>query len=273
MTRSLLPMALLVLIASPGANAAQIQTGHAAVKRFKYMGSPVHPLCVGSAIESTRRQPHKLVECSATGAEVKAQSDGWREADYPPDADDLYAGYVKYKVLGRKGREFLVASEWSGGGSGVLTQLFWASLESGLIMDVRDVLSGDRCDGQLAGFRVHGKVVEFEASATAEGVLTLAGVQLDRNVSGQMWGGFADCKGTAHYRYDLANGQLRLQSLQLNGLDKNPAWYDSPRACEDRLIRRRRGDGKVSLGPEELAAFGREFVAECAPARQSPENE
>jgi len=247
----------------------RIVTGPAAAGAFVFRGRPIHPFCVlFSEEESSRHAPVPLATCAKgnaifgpadAAAPIEQHDDGWMWATNRDTR--VYSGY---RVLARKNDRFLLALEWSGGGTGRFTDLAWVRLDPTSLADVNDVLGGDRCGGGQSAFRVEGRRVFFKADLTTVDVLRLSDVTVPDTVRAMLDSGYFPCYGYVNYVYDVLAEQLRLESLTLRP-DTQPAAreifraHTGSQACFDELV----GEVREPLQPSEIAAFGRRFISRC----------
>ena len=244
----------------------RIVTGEEAAKQFVYEGKAVHPFCLRFPLEaSSRSRPNTLAECTAADVGPSIDTYGFLIVR---DARDQRAAY---RVLAKKGDDFLIASEVQYGGTGQFSALFWAHLDDTQLRIVREEPGGDRCGGGLSDYQLDGLALRFSMDATTPDILRLAGVPMvaDRLIF-QLRFSSLDCEGEAQFRYDLRSEERRLISLRLNSKDeyseaaaRSRTKPGGPQDCWDGLVRERANAGKMTLTVRELRRFGRQFVAKC----------
>ena len=250
----------------------KILTGSDAAKLFVYEGKPLHPFCLGFPLEaSSRSGPVELAKCTDTKVVPKSPGEGRLEAEYPRTEGDFFISlppYVSYGVLAKKGQNFLIASDSSGGGSGQFSSLFWVRLTDKEISVTKDEIGGDRCAGQLSNYVVEGAAIRFDVSTPAAEIVALTGVKVASAISDKLRAGYHACDGAARYRYDLVSEKMELSSLELSVPDPaGPGTIGDPQSCFDQLVRQYARNNKLRLVPEALKDFGRVFASTCVDAR------
>jgi len=243
----------------------RIVTGEEAAKQFVYQGNPVHPFCLAFPLETrSRSRPNNVTECTAAEVIPSVDTHGFLAAR------ESRSHRAAYRVLAKKGDDFLIASEVQYGGTGQFSALFWAHLDDTQLRIVREEPGGDRCGGGLSGYELDGLAVRFSMSATTPDILRLAGVRLDDGLIDQLRFSSLDCEGEAQFRYDLRSEEKRLIALRLNSKDeyseaaaRSRTKPGGPQDCWDRLVRESRSAGKTTLTARELRRFGRQFSAKC----------
>lgn len=266
-------LGLVVTLVSTSLELAQsepkIVTGKAAAKIFVYDGKPIHPFCLDFPVEGSSRHvtPNVLARCTDLKVAPKSEADGWWSAEYPEEKEEAHVSfgpYNSYGVLAAKGDKFLIGSEYSGGGSGQFTALFWVRFDGKQILDVKDEAGGDRCAGHLDGYRADGAAIRFNQATPAADIIGLTGVKVDDKIAGELGWGYIDCAGEAHYRYDLATEKLELTGLSLVGAEPaSDADPNNPRTCFDKLVQQYTKSKKTNLKITELKEFGLKFSAAC----------
>jgi hypothetical protein len=251
-----------------GQTPSRLLTANEAAMRFVYQGKQVHPFCLDFPFErSSRKNPIALGTCTNSKVPFAVSDSGWIAAQYPAPEN---RGSISYRVLAATGNRFLVATEIWGGGSGEFSNLFWARLGDREISVDGDLAGGDRCAGGLSGYTIEGRTLRFNVSTPARDILRLAGAKVSDSILGRFGPGYTSCDGEAAYRYDLATRRMVLSGLTLNA-EQSPAnssiLGDSARdtrACFDTVVREYVRNGRQTLTPRELKAFGRSFTARCA---------
>ena len=278
-TTGIIRLAVIGMLMSRATVAAQtaaprIVTGEEAARQFVYQGNPVHPFCLDFPLEtSSRSRPNNLAECTAANVIPSVDSYGFLAARYSEGG----SGRAAYRVLAKKGRDFLIATEVWGGGSGQFSALFWAVRDDTQLKIVREEDGGDRCGGGLSAYELDGLAVRSSMSATTPDIIRLAGVPLHNAVVDQLRNSPLDCEGEAQYRYDLRTEERRLISVRLNSKDEYSEAAARSRTksggaqdCWDQLVRERRSAGRMMLTPRQLRRFGRQFVAKCLRSYRVP---
>ncbi|HEX4683276.1 MAG TPA: hypothetical protein VH277_11220 [Gemmatimonadaceae bacterium] len=237
-----------------------VTTGQAAASAFVNAGKPIHPRCLVFSQEGQSREaPNEFGACAGT-APVEARAEGWAAAD------SLGRGaFSWYRVLARKNDRFLLALESSGGGTGQFSDLSWVRLTPSHVVDVKDVLGGDRCAGGLSDYQLDGTTLHFASSATAAEILRLSGARVADSLANEL-NAYSSCDGRVSYRYDLVSEKLTVASVTLRASTATDAPAgNAAHACFSGLARRTTVGGRATLATSELEAFGARFVSECAP--------
>lgn len=253
-----------------GQSATPVTMGSAAAQAFLFQGKPVHPFCVDFDEEDAVQ---RLSACTAADAVPRLDKRGFRTADYKPDPGfNLRQPFSSYRVLGRKGNRFLVATTTSGGGTGIFYSLFWVLLDDSTLKMAGSIAGGDRCSGGLDDFHVRENVVEFSQHLTPEDVLRLAHAPSPED---SVEYSAISCFARAHFVYDVADEKLSLESVtlryELGAQDQSGKVQDregwtglfSAQSCFNKLFNDYIGQKRSALDAALLAQFGRDFNSRC----------
>jgi hypothetical protein len=245
--------------------AAPIVTGPRAAAAFAVAGTPVHPLCL-SALDSYRKTPKDVSNCSDPAIRVATKSDGSREADIAGPPMEWYS----YRVLARKGDRFFIFTDLAPGGTGKFTSLSWVRLADNKVNTVSDVRGGDRCAGGISAPTFSALTVTYQVNLTTAALVALASPGLDTNVAKKLSDAYPDCAGYAEYRYDLSRETEQLTSVTLNPPEapRTIGGTVDPQSCVEDLVRQQITTSRKTLSPVQLQDFGRRFTATCARATQ-----
>jgi hypothetical protein len=247
----------LTIVSFPLCYGQPILTGEQAARQFVYRGKPIHPFCVGFELDQRSLQ---LSKCSATNIPPQKEGDSWWSADYP---SRQRGDYFAYRALAKKGDRFLLASDFSGGGSGLFTALSWVRLSGGSIQWIKELAFGDRCEGGITDYSFDRTTVRYGQRHPAADLLQLTGQKLPAAVYDALPKAATSCDGEATYRYDLKTETLHLDSITLPAPNREPASIPTQQ-CFDRLATARIKSGHPKLTPKEWQEFRRRFLSECA---------
>ncbi len=248
-----------------------IVTGKAAAELFVYQGKPIHPFCINFPFDSDPAV--KMQSCAGSRVEVRRHDD-WLEADFPHDSGAiLRQPFASYRVLAKKGTEFLIATTTSGGGSGIFDSLFWVAIDGNTLRVTTRVTGGDRCGGGLeSDYRFENNFLLFSQHVTPIDILKLASGD---NSKTSLEGSASSCFGRAHYEYDIANNKRKLVSITLAyDLDSNnasgevtdrPGWTEeyADQSCFNKVYNHYIASKKAELSNAQLTSFGHDFMTTC----------
>jgi hypothetical protein len=216
MQLSLALVFLLVAAAPASATALRWDTDRPE-RSFLFNGKPVDPRCVTRLVEETSHKRVDLRGCEAEQDHSKiTRRKSWIEVDGSSDGG-MSIPYDSYEVVARNGSRFVIATDWSGGGTGKFTDLIVVSKSDAAFSVEKSLLhQTDRCNGGLDNPRVEGDKLLWSEDITPSDVVRFGDEGLS-NVYSQLDGSAINCVATRNMDYDLDTGKVRFISIRLTG--------------------------------------------------------
>jgi len=265
-----------------GQSAPGLTMGPQAAAGFVYQGKPLHPFCVEFPADEDNAE-NRLADCTHTQAAPRTDARGFLAAEDENQAHAMIRRpFSSYRVLGRKGDRFLIATETSGGGTGIFDSLLWVRLDESAVRMAGSIAGGDRCSGGLDGFTILGGVVEFSEHLTPEDVLALAAVRVEQD---SVEYSAMSCFARAHYIYDAAAETLALKSVtlryELGTPDRDGRAEDREgwtglfpaQSCFNKVFNEHIEQERATLDRTLLQQFGKEFISRCGSLTTAPHKE
>lgn len=245
-------------------------------KMFTYRGAPIHPGCLDSG-ETKEGDTIDLKTCTAEAKKTYHRptvKNGSVNAD-GIDETSPHPVFASYSVLANNGSQFLLQTQWSGGGTGIFDGLSIVERQGDSLRLKKFITGGDRCVGGLASARVKGDKLLYSSDIPpyymiAEPTEALTGAYQNLNF------GAISCVARNDMEWDLSAGKERRLSLTLTG-----EWYtgngapgkplevqpgspgEAINACFNRLYNSYFLRKQTHLDPAALAAFRQKFFASC----------
>lgn len=248
---------------------------------FVFSGAPVHPECLEGLGDSlVLGNAVDLGQCAkrAEGGLKPVKHDGRVFSAENSGDDEEPGGYAEYQVLANRGPEFLIRTTWNGGGTGIFDSLQVVRLNGAKLAVVKQLMSGDRCNGGLFDHGLAGNIVRYSVNLTPYDLIALGGdtkleAYSDLSASAQ------SCVAKEDQQYDLDTGKTQQISVTLTG-----AWFArSPAENASKLLEDEAGwtenykydhcfnayyntyvkSGRLVLKPAEVKAFADGFRAAC----------
>lgn len=148
-----------------------------------YHGKPIEPLCFNSdaekspkffdikACEESNRQENIEIKPMNTMHE----NDRGYFFRNKSESNTSYSS-ISYRYISSSKHAELVLVEWSGGGSGYFSDLYWLKREGDVLEVVNHVSGGDKCNGGIGNVHVDGQDVTIERNVTPADFFKLADV-------------------------------------------------------------------------------------------------
>ena len=255
---------------------------HSPGAAFTFRGRVIDPRCVTRLVEETpnwrtglaRNGRLDLGRCEAEQDKSKiTRRENWVQVDGSPSGG-MSIPYDSYEVIARDGSQFVIATDWSGGGTGKFTDLaIVRKRDAALLLEKSLLHETDRCNGGLDNPRVEGDKLFWSEDITSNDVVRF-GDERFSNLYSQLDHGAANCVATRNMEYDFASGQSRFISITLTGrfylppskfLNDEFGAGNAYQHCFNEYYNGFVKRGQTELGPSALKEFAQGFKRVCVP--------
>ena len=237
-----------------------------------FLAKPVDPLCFSNLDSHSKRID--LKNCGLTKEKLMRKGenshlikDGFVGFDWQdPKASYPSQGYSYYKVFNAGNHQYWIYTLNNGGGSGDFTAINFVQVKKPGILDVNNLMAGDRCNGGIQEVKESNHHLFFSVNITAFDFLSLLN---DNPHQLKAYDDLASCATccAAKALYEVNSElQLKLKGVNLGAEAENPAEMSTQgryQACFNTIIASYAKRGNFKLTHSQFSHLVKQFNSTC----------
>lgn len=186
---------------------------------------------------------------------------GWLGYQLTPKKDEpplMRLPSIYYRYIGQystKPQTFLFLLYWSGGGSGVFSDLVELKLLNHKLTLVKQIAGGDRCFGGLKNVEFRDRVLSYQVNATALGLLD------PQNKYGSQYRFIEDCAICCLGHFVIKGDKP--QGFQFSGYMPYAANTNKPQQCYNQVLESFGAPKKKYISHQEVDKFRQQVRTNC----------